>query len=142
MPGDTGPFALATNKHPGPCWYCGKRVHKGKGALWREVRASGEWTVGHVECVAEGIQEGHGPQVAERSGAGRAGREAEMRARLEAGMPVPDAPPVPVALVLRRVREVMRTVRLDDSDAVLAAALAEIREAVGCGEASGEAVPF
>lgn len=137
-PPTEGPFSLVPNKHPGACWFCARRVKKASGALWREVRASGAWTVGHVDCVAEGIAAGHGPQVAERGATGC--REAEMRARLEAGLPALEAPPVPPVAALKRVREVMRAVRLDDPDHVLAAALAEVRAAV-LGEEQ-EAAPF
>jgi hypothetical protein len=132
-------FTLVANRHPGPCWYCGKRVKRGEGSLWREVRKSGAWVVGHSDCVAEAIADGNGPQVAEHGGPGsRAAREAELRGRLEAGLPVPDAGPRPAAEVLRRVREVMRVVRLDAPGDVLNAALAEVRAAV-LGE---DAVPF
>jgi len=139
-PCEAGPFSLAANKHPGPCWYCGKRVRKGAGCLWREARASGAWTVGHTDCVASGIQDGHGPQVATGGpgGGGKAAREAEARARIEAGEAPREAPPRPYAVVLRDVRDVMRAVRLDAPEDELARAVGVLLGVLG----SGEAVPF
>ncbi len=53
-------FNFITNKHPGACAYCTKRVGKGDG-IWLD----GVWHVAHSECLSGAFAKGRGPDVAD-----------------------------------------------------------------------------
>ncbi len=74
-------FTLASNKYPGACHYCARRVGRGAGACWPDATV-GRYVVAHSACVSAAVASGKGPQVgaAVRGGGVRPAVAAETRA--------------------------------------------------------------
>lgn len=54
-------MTIVANKYPGTCHYCGRRVRKGAGGVWKSAARGGGYACAHTECIAEAVARGDGP---------------------------------------------------------------------------------
>lgn len=115
---------IVANKYPGTCHYCGRRVRKGAGGVWKSAARGGGYACAHTECIAEAVARGDGPD---------GGTSADTREAM--GLPAAPDTRGPGRIVAE-VRAILRVVRLDDDESALARAVEDIRAVLEVGHAA------
>ena len=115
---------IVANKYPGTCHYCGRRVRKGAGGVWKSAARGGGFACAHTDCIAEAVARGDGPD---------GGATADTREAM--GLP-PSKDTRGPGRIVAEVRAILRVVRLDDDESALARAVEEIRAVLEVGHAA------
>lgn len=105
-----------TNKYPGPCFYCAKRVQRAQGNAWLD-KSLGKWAVAHVVCLGKAHEAGRAPEHKRTPGVCPVTTDAgETRGNR--------------AWTLRRIRAAIQKLTVDAADADLDHAFGEIAAAL------------
>lgn len=105
-----------TNRYPGPCFYCAKRVQRGQGNAWLD-KSLGKWAVAHVVCLGKAHEAGRAPEHKRTGGVCPVTTDAgETRGNR--------------AWTLRRIRAAIQKLTVDAADRDLDHAFGEIQQAL------------